>query len=250
MTTTHRQIAALYVQARGVYTTDPTIDPWPESRDARRYRGPHPVIAHPPCTRWCRLAGLVEARWGHRRGDDGGTFASALASVRAYGGVLEHPAHTDAWAAYELAPPPPRGGWSEPDAHGGRTCHVEQRAYGHPARKATWLYAVATDYPELDWSRGASTAVVSWCGNRPGYGHSGPGRDTRPRLGARDANATPPAFRELLLALARSVTRPPQPRRPVCRIRPPTQPTIPDPGAHRLRSAAHRHLLPQTNDHP
>jgi hypothetical protein len=29
---------------------------------------------------------------------------------------------------------------------------VAQRHYGHAARKLTWLYAVATPLPELDWT--------------------------------------------------------------------------------------------------
>lgn len=81
-------IAALFVQTNGVYFGDPEIDPWDEERDARLYAGPYPVVAHPPCSRWCRLAGLVEARWGHKRGDDGGCFAAALASVRKWGGGI------------------------------------------------------------------------------------------------------------------------------------------------------------------
>lgn len=90
-----RPIAALFVDRAGIYASVPGVDTWDESRDARLYAGPHPVVAHPPCTRWCRLAGLVEARWGYKRGDDGGCFASALASVRKWGGVLEHPAYSD-----------------------------------------------------------------------------------------------------------------------------------------------------------
>ncbi len=46
-------IAALYVEENGTYSHDPRIDPWPESRDARTYDGPHVVIAHPPCVKWC-----------------------------------------------------------------------------------------------------------------------------------------------------------------------------------------------------
>lgn len=88
-------IAALFVETGGVYFA-PGFDPWDIKRDARLYAGPHPVIAHPPCARWCRLAGLVEKRWGHKRGDDGGCFAAALAAVRRWGGVLEHPAYSDA----------------------------------------------------------------------------------------------------------------------------------------------------------
>lgn len=92
-------IAALFVQANGSYYGLPDVDPWDQKRDARLYPGPWPVVAHPPCSRWCRLAGLVEARWGHKRGEDGGCFAFALASVRRWGGVLEHPAYSDAWTA-------------------------------------------------------------------------------------------------------------------------------------------------------
>ena len=68
-------VAALYVQEDGCYVGLPDVDPWPESRDARLYEGPWPVVAHPPCARGCRLAGLVEKRWGHKRGEDGGCVA-------------------------------------------------------------------------------------------------------------------------------------------------------------------------------
>lgn len=96
-------IAALFVARRGVYAQLEGVDLWDERRDARTYAGPWPVVAHPPCSRWCRLAGLVEARWGHVRGDDGGCFASALQSVRVFGGVLEHPAYSLAWRDPDLS---------------------------------------------------------------------------------------------------------------------------------------------------
>ena len=144
-------IAALYVARNGAYSNLEGVDPWDEKRDARLYNGPHPVVAHPPCTRWCRLAGLVEARWGYKKGDDGGTFAAALASVREWGGVLEHPAYSDAWAAHDLTPPVTGGGWTAADFVGGWTCYIEQWRYGHMAKKATWLYAVAPALPALRW---------------------------------------------------------------------------------------------------
>jgi hypothetical protein len=84
-------VAALFVATGGCYFGLDGVDPWDEERDARLYAGPHPVVAHPPCSRWCRLAGLVEARWGHKRGDDGGCFKSALSAVRTWGGGLGTP---------------------------------------------------------------------------------------------------------------------------------------------------------------
>ena len=81
-------IAALFVEQGGVYYWRDDVDPWDEERDARKYAGPHPVVAHPPCSRWCQLAKVNEARYGHKVGDDDGCFESALASVREWGGVL------------------------------------------------------------------------------------------------------------------------------------------------------------------
>ena len=117
-------IAALYVQKGGCYFGLPNVDPWDEGRDARKYDGPHPVVAHPPCARWCRLAGLVEKRWGHTKGDDGGCFAAALAAVRRFGGVLEHPAWSDAWAHFGLPVPMTGGGWQRGTC-GGWSCYVD-----------------------------------------------------------------------------------------------------------------------------
>lgn len=189
-------VAALYVDPRGVYSRIEDVEIWDEVRDARGYAGPWPVVAHPPCSRWCRLAGLVEARWGHRRGDDGGCFAAALAAVRRWGGVLEHPAYSDAWAAYEL-PRPPRAGW-QLGLDGSAVAHVEQGRYGHVAKKATWLFAVRVDLPPLAWGTRPDTArgIVSWCRN-----HSW---DERQRVGKRAASATPEEFARLLVAAART----------------------------------------------
>lgn len=213
-------VAALFVATGGCYFGLEGVDPWDQKRDARKYTGPHPVVAHPPCARWCRLAGLVEARWGHKRGEDGGMFASALANVRRVGGVLEHPAYSDAWAKFLLPEPPRHGGWVR-GLCGGWSAHVEQWHYGHAAKKATWLYAHGiNELPALRWGSTPDTeltayvtndkgkretqrrerAWVSWCGYRTKSG----GED-RPRLNKRQASATPLPFRDLLLSMARSV---------------------------------------------
>lgn len=194
-----RPVAALYVDPNGTYAGAPGVDPWGPERDARGYRGPYPVVAHPPCTRWCQLASVVEARYGYPAGEDNGEFAAALEAVRRWGGVLEHPAWSLAWPAFDLTEPP-QGGWQR-CLDGGWVTHVEQGMYGHPARKATWLYAFGVeDPPPLRWgSSGRAEVLVSWNRN-----HTDP-NDTRRRIGKREAAATPPAFRDVLLEIARRV---------------------------------------------
>lgn len=194
-------IAALFVATGGAYFGLPDVDPYDVRRDAMTYDGPWPVVCHPPCARWCRLAGFVEARSGHKRGDDGGTFAHALRCVQRFGGVLEHPAYSAAWSAHGLSKPPSGGGWAR-DVTSGWSCYIEQGRYGHRAKKATWLYAVRTALPTLRWGQEPdqrSEALVSWCGN-----HLTP-NEIRPRLSKMERSATPAEFRDLLIAMARSV---------------------------------------------
>jgi len=207
-----KRVAALYVDPRGCYAGLEGVQVWAAPRqltlwsggtDARSYEGPHPIVAHPPCNRWCRLAGLVEARWGHRRGQDGGCFGSALRALFRFGGVLEHPAFSAAWRYFGLVYPPRGGGWVPAGAVRGLwTCHVEQGRYGHRAKKATWLLAYRCHRFELQWGSepdAKSEALVSWCGNRVSSG------ENRPRLSREAASATPNRFRDVLIAMARTV---------------------------------------------
>jgi hypothetical protein len=194
-------IAALYVQTGGAYFGLEDVDPWDETRDARLYAGPWAVVAHPPCARWCALAHLVELRYGYRVGDDGGTFAAALAAVRRFGGVLEHPAYSKAWAAYDL-PRPGRSGWTGSFFDVGHSTEVDQHAYGFPGRKRTWLYAVGCELPELRWNIApAGLPVVSRFGwSRPGEHFKDEHHTIRPHK----ASKTPAEFRDVLLDMARS----------------------------------------------
>jgi len=196
-----KRIAAIFVDKNGSYAGLENIDIWDESRDAMRYDGPYSVVAHPPCARWCKLSGLVEARYGYKQGDDGGLFEHALGIVRRLGGVLEHPAYSKAWDAQGLNKPPSGGGWVNADFMGGWTCYVEQGKYGHPSRKPTWLYAFGVDLPSLRWGHVPDRdvkALISRC-------WEGQDGDDRPRLGKKAASATPVEFRDVLIAMARSV---------------------------------------------
>lgn len=204
-------VAALFVETDGCYFGLDGVDPWDEARDARSYDGPYPVVAHPPCQRWGKLwAGqpLHIKQTGIRKtkGDDGGCFESALAAVRKHGGVLEHPWQSHAWAHFNINTPPRTGGWISADFHGGWTCCVEQRPYGHYARKPTLLYAVGVELPDLIWGKGErqlDPAVVARMGLKRAIrlgevGGQGGGQNSTPRI------HTPTAFRDLLLNMART----------------------------------------------
>lgn len=193
-------VAALYVDRRGPYFDHPAVDPWDEKRDARQYAGPHRVIAHPPCSRWCQLAHLVQAMHGYAIGDDDGCFEAALRAVRNFGGVLEHPAYSLAWPAFDL-PRPVRGYWQQSLFDPGWVTEVSQSAYGHPARKRTWLYYVGPDPKALDWSEPRGSITVSDFG--PGNTRRR-GDEWEPGIQYAAASGTPARFMDELLALATS----------------------------------------------
>jgi len=222
-------IAALFVERDGVYSGLPGVDVWDVDRDARKYDGPWPVVAHPPCERWGRYwSGGPSAKVRRTLGDDGGCFESAIKSVIKFGGVLEHPEGSHAFKAFEISRPPKSGGWVFDGYVGSREswiCCVEQGHYGHPARKATWLYyvtqCVTIVSPEIGQMLSASQQRPSipdliWGpsqGQRLDEGfHSKAERDAarasgippRKRLSKAQNVATPIPFRDLLLSIARS----------------------------------------------
>ncbi len=198
------QVAALFVDPKGVYPTLVGAENcWDLGRDARTYAGPHPVVAHPPCQLWVNMAAVNWKRYGRQRpawypgGTDEGCFAAALHAVRRYGGVLEHPAGSHAWRAHGLREPH-RDQWtgffwtSNPyDMSEYRVCEVWQSAYGHKARKRTWLLYCGKRPPfELRWSRTPGTHQVGWFDR------------VKPTVGKREASATPEAFARTLIDLA------------------------------------------------
>lgn len=221
-------VAALFVETGGCYFDLPGVEVVGHGEDyadgtttvhldGRDYRGSWPVVAHPSCKRWGRFwHGSTRKPHQFKFGDDGGCFKAALAAVRRVGGVIEHPAYSGAWnpvdherPGFGLPTPTAGAGWSEPDEFGGRSCYVEQVHYGHPARKASYLYAVGIDFEAFVPITDRTRAVVpEWMIER--YGE----RKAR-KIGVvameggkdkvKNRNATPLPFRDLLLAMARSV---------------------------------------------
>jgi hypothetical protein len=195
-------VAALFVIKDGPYFGLSGIDPWDEAKDAKKYNGPYPVIAHPPCERWGRYwFGGPSVKVRRVLGDDNGCFSAALLAVRRFRGVLEHPEASHAFKAFKLPIPAWHGGWSEPDKFGGRSCAVAQGHYGHAARKMTWLYAVGIKYPELIWGPSKNGLRLD-----EGF-HSKEERRRAirtgvcQRLSARQRKLTPIPFRDLLIQM-------------------------------------------------
>jgi len=187
-----RRVSVLYVDPTGLYP-ELVADTWDADRDARNYDGPLPVVAHPPCQLWVNLAHVNYKRYGgghNRPGNDGGCFASALYNVRRWGGVLEHPADSRAWAAHGLMDPGETIGWRQMGLCEW-VCEVWQSAYGHPARKRTWLFYCGRVPPiEARWERPPGTHQVGWFDRN------------KPTLSKKDASRTPTDFARWLIELA------------------------------------------------
>jgi hypothetical protein len=190
------EVAALFVQKNGCYFGLDHVQPWDIERDAKNYNGPYPVVAHPPCQLWGRFAKINYMRWGgqhNRPGNDGNCFLSALVSVETFGGVLEHPAYTNAWEVYHLDRPK-AAGWMR--SRKGWVCEVWQSTYGHLARKATWLYYCGDRAPfDLKWDRVPGSHQIGF--------HDQRGKErNKPTLSGKKASATPILFRDELINLA------------------------------------------------
>lgn len=203
-------IAALFVETNGVYFNVPGVDPWDIRRDARNYSGPHPVLCHPPCERYGRYwSGGPSAKVRRTLGDDGGCFAHALDCVRRFGGVLEHPEASHAWRIFGLLAPPYHGGWVVAGDGLGWTCCVAQGHYGHRAQKMTWLYAVGVELPSLRWGRARGKARLDDGCHSAAERKLARERDALngPRLAHEERLATPLAFRDVLISIARSAAK-------------------------------------------
>lgn len=191
------KVAALFVERGGVYYEPGLdVDCWDEARNAKAYDAPYPVVAHPPCGPWGSLKHLSRLQ-------DPTCGPIAVAIVRAMGGVLEHPQRSSLFAHCGM----PRPG-ETPDACGGFTIQVDQVDWGHVARKRTWLYVVAGVVPN---ERPEPREPTHWVSGTRKRQHGSKGGVIPPGIKAcssQQRRRTPPAFRDFLLAIARSVTRP------------------------------------------
>lgn len=206
-------ISALFVISDGPYFELLNVDPWDVVRDARKYRGPNKVIAHPPCERWGRYWGggpmLAKTEKQKLLGDDEGCFAHALWSVRTFGGVLEHPEASHAFKFFGLPIPPINGGWTDADRYGGRSCCVAQGNYGHPAQKLTWLYGKDINFKELYWGKKPGCLRLEMGPRSKDQAksmRSSPDYKPVQRISEFERHSTPEPFRDLLIDLVTGTT--------------------------------------------
>lgn len=213
---TSREIAALFVDVKkGPYARMKGVDAWGVRRDAMKYQGSAPVIAHPPCGPWGRF-------WWRYTGREGTAQAAirAVRVIRRNGGVLEHPAGSNLWddanryaasvgrsmqqgvgkvrdrGLFDL----PRPG-DPPDRWGGYTIKVDQVDWGHPTRKPTWLYIVGVPRHQLPPRPppGTPTHEVTT---------KGAARGSLPELRKSLRHITPPKFAAWLREIALRVEPP------------------------------------------
>jgi hypothetical protein len=183
-----RRIPVLFVRPDSIYFDLPAADPYDAARNALAWSGGSPVVAHPPCRLWGRLRHFSTA-------PDFERFMAiwAVAQVRRWGGVLEHPAASSLWPRCAL----PRPGAGR-DECGGWTLPVDQIWWGHRARKPTWLYICGIaprDIPAMPYSMAEPRAVIAR--DRRG------GRNIDlPHVSHREREATPPDFASWLVDLA------------------------------------------------
>jgi hypothetical protein len=194
-------IAALYIDRGGPYPRMPDVDCWDEERDARKYDGPYPVVAHPPCGPWGALKHMrVPNR--ERRTADADCMGPAVAAVRRWGGVLEQPAGSAAFAAFGMPAP-----GAAPDEYGGYTIEVAQCEWWHVARKRTWLYLVGVPRGALEAPPYPGRAPTHWVSGGRKHDRKGSGGVVPPHIkvcSAQQRRRTPPLFAEYLVRLARA----------------------------------------------
>lgn len=183
-----KTIAVLFARPDSIYHQLDGADVWDINRDARRWPGGAPVVAHPPCRAWGRLRTFAKPR------DDEKDLARfAVAMVRKYGGVLEHPAGSTLWADQNMPPP------GTADESGGWTLGISQVEFGHRAEKKTLLYIVGVEpkgIPPLPLTLDYAPRVISTRSNR----------DPRQEVTKREREATPLTLARWLLELARATT--------------------------------------------
>lgn len=159
-------VSALYVRKDSVYKTL-GVDCWDIERDATKWPGGNPLIAHPPCRAWGQLSHFANPRPGEKE-----LAIKSIELIREWGGVLKHPAASRLWKEIDLPYP------GRYDEYGGFSICIDQFWFGHKAVKKTLLYICGCnqgDLPPVPMRFDAIEFVVSSC-KRNKFGRRGTGK--------------------------------------------------------------------------
>jgi len=197
-------VAVLFVRADSIYKTLPSLDCYDAERDARKWPGGCAIIAHPPCRSWGHLKAFAKPLPGEHD-----LAPWAIAQVRRWGGVVEHPKGSTLFK--HCACPPPGG---QMDLWGGWVLSVDQFHWGHLARKRTWLYicgAQMYDLPPVPHREGKPTHCISSLSRRVRNSKRGIVMSSPcsylPEVGKSHRDKTPPDFARWLVELARRCSK-------------------------------------------
>lgn len=151
------KIPVLFTAHNSLYNDNDIFDCYDVERDAFSYTGRSPLIAHPPCRLFSRLRKFSTAAIKEKQ-----CAFFALARIRRFGGILEHPRSSTLWqdGNFNLD--------GSVDEYGGFLRSVNLSWFGFPAQKKTMLYFVGIQpgsLPSFPMSLNAITHVISSSGN-------------------------------------------------------------------------------------
>jgi hypothetical protein len=189
-------ISVLFCRKDSIYKSLKNCDVWDIDRDARKWHGGNPVVAHPPCRAWGKLRGMANPRH-----DEKDLARLAVSFVRKNGGVLEHPVGSMLWQDQQLPAPGQRDQW------GGWTLPISQKWFGHRAEKLTYLYIVGIDpknIPSIPLVLGSAPCIVGTPGRRLDGSRLKKGdQGYRPEISKTEREKTPPELAIWLVELAK-----------------------------------------------
>ena len=146
-------IPVLFTDDKSNYDLFNCFSTYNRHRNAFTFSERTPLIAHPPCRLFSRLRQFSTA---DRKEKQCAYFA--LAQVRMFGGILEHPRSSTLWknGNFNLS--------GEIDIYGGFLRSVNLSWFGFPAEKKTMLYFVGispSDLPAFPLSLDAPLSTIS-----------------------------------------------------------------------------------------
>lgn len=190
------EVAALFVRKDSAYKAIAGVDAYDVMRNALSWPGGCSIVAHPPCAQWGGLRRQARVDYEEKM-----MAIRALAAVRKFGGVLEHPRGSSLWE-HKCMPKPNAGA----DQYGGYTLEIDQWHWGHVANKPTWLYIVGCPrdrLPLMPHRDGKSDRVIS-----TGHGLRKDMPGFRSRVTQREREFTPVALAAWLVKVARCCSVP------------------------------------------